>query len=90
MTARTEGSLRLGGQGYLPRRGKVRRSWWVQEEEASGSTQQLVQSLDSSLSVIPRTDGRPERVGGGGGEAGDRWPEKVAGPVCRARVLFRG
>lgn len=46
------------------------------------------QSLDGSPSVIPGTDGRPESLDGGGGEAGDRWPERAAGPVCRARGSF--
>lgn len=60
----------------------------MQEEEASSNPEQLKQSLDGSPSVIPGTDGRPQGLGGGGGEAGDRRPERAAGPVCRARGLF--
>lgn len=62
MITRTGGSPGLGGEGYLPKRRKFRRCWWVQEEEASSNTQQLVQSLDGSLSVIPETLGRPKRL----------------------------
>ena len=50
-------------------------------------TEQLAQSLDGSPSVIPGTNGRPERLDGWGVKAGDKWPERAAGPACRAKVF---